>query len=62
MCSIDENPLTLSGFSLSRKGRGTGENQRIFESGELIEDSVIRNFLITASDNKSYKVNYGWCF
>lgn len=27
----------------------------IFKTGELIEDSVIRNFLITAADNKQYK-------
>lgn len=32
--------------------------KKIFEDSELREDSVIRNFLITASDGKSYKVNH----
>jgi len=30
----------------------------IFESGELVPDSVIKNYLITASDGKNYKTNH----
>jgi hypothetical protein len=32
--------------------------KNIFESGEVIEDSVIRNFRITASDGKQYNTNH----
>ena len=32
--------------------------KNIFSSGELSENSVIRNFLITASDGKSYNTNF----
>ena len=32
--------------------------QNIFKSGELKEDSVIRNFRITASDSKEYNILY----
>src|SRR5699024_2274657 len=32
--------------------------KEIFKSGELNEDSVIRNFRITASDGKKYKTNF----
>jgi hypothetical protein len=32
--------------------------KNIFKSGELQEDSVIRNFLITADDGKNYKTNH----
>jgi|SRR3989339_563780 len=32
--------------------------KNIFKSGELIEDSVIRNFRITASDGKKYVTNF----
>ena len=32
--------------------------KNIFEEGELIEDSVVKEFLTTASDGKKYKVKY----
>lgn len=32
--------------------------QKIFQSGELVEDSVIRKFRITADDGKKYLTNY----
>lgn len=32
--------------------------KNIFSSGELSENSVIRNFLITASDGKNYNTNF----
>ena len=32
--------------------------KKIFEDSELTEDSVIRNFLITASDGKSYDTKH----
>ena len=32
--------------------------KNIFSSGELIEDSVIRNFRITANDGKNYQVKF----
>ena len=32
--------------------------KRIFEDGELIEDSVIKKYLITATDGKSYQTNH----
>lgn len=32
--------------------------KNIFEEGELIEDSVVRNFRTTASDGKNYDVNH----
>jgi hypothetical protein len=32
--------------------------KRIFEDGELSEDSVIRNFLITADDGKNYQTKH----
>src|SRR3989344_6723755 len=32
--------------------------KNIFSSGELLENSVIRNFLITASDGKKYNTNF----
>ena len=32
--------------------------KNIFNSGELSENSVIRNFLITASDGKKYSTNF----
>ena len=30
----------------------------IFEEGELVENSVVRNFRTTASDNKEYDTRY----
>ncbi len=32
--------------------------KRIFSDGELIEDAVIKKYLITASDGKKYKTNH----
>ncbi len=32
--------------------------KRIFEDGELVEDSVIKKYLITAADGKSYNTNH----
>jgi len=32
--------------------------KNVFRDGELLEESVIRNFRITASDGKSYKANF----
>lgn len=32
--------------------------QHIFEDGELVEDSVVRNFRTTATDGKNYNVNH----
>ncbi len=32
--------------------------KNVFETGELVENSVIRNFLITASDGKNYETNH----
>jgi len=32
--------------------------KNIFEEGELIENSVVRNFRTTATDGKLYEVNY----
>jgi hypothetical protein len=35
-----------------------GHIKNIYNDGELIENSVIRNFLITASDGKKYNVKH----
>jgi len=32
--------------------------KKVFSDNELVEDSVIRNFRITARDNKSYNTNH----
>jgi len=32
--------------------------KRIFEDGELVEDSVIKKYLITAADGKNYQTNH----
>ena len=32
--------------------------KKIFEDGELFEDSVIKKYLITAADGKNYQTNH----
>ncbi|MDV0445805.1 hypothetical protein MmiAt1_14020 [Methanimicrococcus sp. At1] len=36
--------------------------RHIFEEGELMENSVVRNFRTTAADGKNYDTNYSFCF
>jgi hypothetical protein len=33
--------------------------KHVFEEGELVEDSVVRNFRTTAKDGKNYDVRWG---
>lgn len=32
--------------------------KRIFDDGELVEDSVVKEYLITAADGKCYQTNH----
>lgn len=58
----DENVwLTQEGISkLFEKGRSTITEhlQTIFKEGELVENSVCRNFRLTAADGKSYSTKF----
>lgn len=58
----DENVwLTQDGIAkLFEKGRSTITEhlQTIFKEGELVEDSVCRNFRLTATDGKSYNTKF----
>ena len=40
------------------KSNGSEHLSNIFADGELIKDSVVRNFRTTASDGKTYEVNH----
>ena len=33
-------------------------NRNIFHEGELVEDSVVKDYLTTATDGKKYRTNY----
>ena len=60
---LEEETVWLSqaqmGMLFNKDKRTISEhNSNIFKEGELNENSVVRNFRTTASDGKSYEVNY----
>ena len=60
---LEEETVWLSqaqmGMLFNKDKRTISEhNSNIFKEGELNENSVVRNFRTTASDGKSYDVNY----
>ena len=48
----------IAGLFGSSKSNISEHIKHIFEEGELKENSVVRNFRTTASDNKSYNVKH----
>ena len=59
---LQEETLWLSQRQLAELYQTSKSNineyiRHIFEEGELVENSVVRNFRITAADGKDYKFN-----
>ena len=56
---VPSNPrVSRIAFSLSLRVSGKHQIRNIFDEGELSRDSVIKDFLITAADDKKYQTKF----